>query len=447
MSSWIDRELRGGKHYPTGHEELVEGTVKDLNAEFKTIHGELSQKIFKVPKPPAKKMAEAHSVPLALGLVASQIDLDGILPAETACELLQREYLRLKTTDYAVPPIESSELDFAVKEGEWIEYLYKKFVRQINDKTGTMTTIEGMLNSEELPTEKILMIVEERDKTTRGLIAPILHEWVSSHKKATAFLGALVMAEATLKSPNELEKPKLLLSSKIEEVRNILDKLKSALEASDLSSWSSREMEPLKRRITHVRDSLSQMDSPIESMSETGLAELIAQLISTKTTSPAPLEKGSYLTITSQIPKYGELQPLLEDPYDFLERDIRLAARRDDSKEFMRKSVERVHKVLTGDKNPPIDVALNMVIQMSSRFGRNDKFSKEEMLTKLGTFVRKEQTTDLKITEKTDFNLLYDFLAKYFLATFAELQRANQDEHPEEQETTEKHQESTGSTL
>jgi hypothetical protein len=422
LSGWINKELRGGRHYSGEDEEVVQSTLKDLNAEFKTIHGELSQRVFKVAKPPARKMAEAYGVPLALGLVACQIDFDGILSAETACELLQREYLRLKATEFAVPPIESSELDFSVKEGQWIEYLYKKFVRQINDKTGTMTTIEGMLNSKELAIEKILLIAEERNKITVGLIAPILHEWVSSHRKATAFLGALVMAEAFLKSPTKLEKLRPLLSSKVEEVRKILDKLKSALEASDLSSWSSREAEPLKRRISHVKDSLSQLDSPVESMPESGLSELLTELIPHKGTAPAPLEKGSYLTVISPTPKYGELRPLLEDPYDFLERDVRLAARRDDSKEFMLRSVEKVHKVLAGDKNPPIEVALNMIVRISDRFGATQKPSRDEMLAKLGTFVRKEQTSDGAVTEKIDFDSLYKFLSGYFLENFAKPQ-------------------------
>jgi hypothetical protein len=36
----------------------------------------------------------------------------------------------------------------------------------------------------------------------------------------------------------------------------------------------------------------------------------------------------------------------------------------------------------------------------------------------LGTFVQKEQTEDLKVTEKVDFDSLYSFLSKYFIETF-----------------------------
>ena len=446
LSSWISRELRGGKHYPGGEEEVIEGTIRDLNSEFMTIHGELSEKVFKVAKAPARKIAEEYNVPLSLAIVACQIELDGILPTETACELLRREYLRLKVTDYAVPPIDSSELDFSVKEGKWIEYLYKKFSRQINDKTGTMATLEGMLKSKELPTEKILMIVEQRDRITRGLISPIIREWVSSHRKATAFLGALVMAEAILKTPNELEKQRPLLTIKVEEVRGILNMLKSALEASDFSSWSSREMEPVNREINRLKESLCQMDSPVESMSETGFAELIAQLIPTRSTSSAPLEKGSYLIVTSPTPKYGELKPLLEDPYDFLERDIRLAARRDDSKSFLLKTVEKVHKVLTGDKNPPIEVALDMALRMNDRFGGTHSLGKDEMIAKLGTFAQKEQTGESTVTEKIDLKSLYRYLTDYFLENFSRLQSANPTEQPAEEKTRKRQAEPRGNT-
>jgi hypothetical protein len=443
LSSWISRELRGGKHYPDGEEKIVEVALCDLNAEFKTIHCELSEKVFKVPKPMARNIAEEYQVPLSLGLVAYQIDLDGILSKETACELLRREYLRLKDTDYGVPPIESAELDFSVKEGKWIEYLYKKFVRQINDKIGTMTMLESMLKSNELPVEKTLMIVTQRDKITRGFISPILREWISSHRKATAFLGALVMTEAFLKSPNQLEKQKPLLTMKIDEVKNILSRLKSALEASDFSSWSSREMEPVKREISHMTESLSQMDYPIESMSETGLAELMAQLIPTRSGSPAPLEKGSYLVVTSPTPKYGELKPLLEDPYDFLERDIRLAIHREDTEDFMLKTVEKVHKALAGDKNPPIEVALNMMMQMSDRFGATQNLSKDEMLAKLGAFAQEEQSSEPTATNKIDSKSLYRFLATYFIENFVKLQSAKPTGQHGEQRTPEKQEEPT----
>jgi hypothetical protein len=444
LSSWISKELKGGRHYPGGEGAEVEGTLRDLNSEFKTIHGELSEKVFKVAKAPAKKIAEKYNVPLYIALVACQIELDGILPEETACKLLQREYLRLGATDYAIPPIDSAELDFSVKEGKWIEYLYKKFSRQINDKTGTMTTLENMLKSTELPTEKILVIVDQREKITRGLISPILREWVSTHRKATAFLGALVMAEAILKSPNELEKQKPLLTSKIEEVRGILNRLISGLESSDFSSLSSREIEPVKREINHLKESLSQMDSPVESMSETGLAELIAQLIPTRGTPPAPLEKGSYVIVTSPTPKSGELKPLLDDPYDFLERDIRLAARRDDSASFMLRTVEKVHRVLAGDKNPPIEVALEMVMRMSDRFGETPNINKDEMLAKLNTFVSKEQIGETGLREKIDIKSLYKYVADYFLENFSRPQNTKPAGQPTEEKAREEQAEPAG---
>ncbi|WXG42652.1 MAG: hypothetical protein WED04_00850 [Promethearchaeati archaeon SRVP18_Atabeyarchaeia-1] len=421
MSQWIRKELRGGKHYPGGDEETVDNTIRDLNTEFKASFGEFSQKIFKVPKPDARRIAEKFGVPLALGLAAYQISMDGILSSDVACELLRREYLRLGKTDDAIPPIESSELDFSVKEGQWTEYLYKKFSRQVNDKTGIMTTIAGMLDSKELPLEKVVVILQERDKITRGLIAPILHKWVSSHRKTKAYQGALALAEAILQSPTKYEKLEVL-SARVGEVRAILSKLKSALQAADFSSWSSREMEPLKRNISRMEDALSQMNPPVESISEAGLAELIAQLIPIRSTPPASPEKGSYLTVVSPTPRDGGLPPLLEDPYDFLERDIRLAARRDDSKEFMRKAVEKVHKVLSGDKNPPIDVALNMIMNMNDRFNGAQKLNKEEVLAKLGTFVQKQQTDDLEIIEKIDLSSLYNFLSDYLLETCGRLQ-------------------------
>jgi hypothetical protein len=416
LSDWVKRELRGGKHYVGGDETA--NTLHDLNTEFKANFGALSQKVLSVPRESASKIAEAHSVPLALGYVAYQIEADGILPADVACELLEREYVRLKATDYAVPPIESSELDFAIKEGQWIEYLYKKFIRQINDHIATVTTVEGLLASNDVPVEKIFMTIYERNKVTRGLIAPVLHEWKSSHRGTTASQGALVITEVILKSPNKSEKARLALTKKIDEVRTMLGKLDSTLKTVDFTSWSNREMEPVKRIVAGVEASLKEIDSPFELMSEETLAELIVQVVSKESSPPAPLEKGSYLVVTSPPPKYGELPPLLKDPYDFLERDIKLAKRRDEQHEFLLKTVKKVHKVLLEENNSPLDVAINMIMEMHDRFGETSKPSREELLSRLGSCVHKEQTEGSKVMEEIDFESLYSLLSDYFMENF-----------------------------
>jgi hypothetical protein len=424
LTSWIKKELKGGKHYPGGEHEQVDVAIRDINTEFKASHGEFSQKILNSRRDLGKQLAEAYDVPLALGIVAYQIDSDGILKGEVACELLKREYLRLKTADYAIPGFESAELDFAIKEGQWIEYLYKKFVRQINDRISTIATIEGLTNSKDVPLEKILMIIYERNKITKGLITPLLRQWVSTHRGTRAFQSALVVGEAILKSPDKSEKVRLALTNKVEDVRKIFDKLKSALKVADFSQWSPRELEPIMRNINDIEESLSKVDSPFETMSEASLAELIFQIIPSGSSSPAPLEKGSYVVVTSPIPRHGEIAPLLEDPYDFLERDIRLARQRDDSERFMRNAVEKVHRVLVDKNGSPAEVGVNMIMQMQDRFGNTKKPDREGLLAKLSTFVRKEQTEDLEVKETVDLDAIYGFLTKYFLETFMRSQNS-----------------------
>jgi hypothetical protein len=418
MSAWIKKELKGGKHYPGGDLEQVDNVFRDINAEFKTVYGEFSKKVLSVRRDLGRQLAETYNVPLALGIVAYQVELDGILSGQVVCNLLKKEYLRLKATDYAVPSFESAELDFAVKEGQWIEFLYKKFVRQINDRTPTIATIEGMLRSDDIAIEKILMIIYERNRITKGIITPVLQQWVSTHKAAKAFQGALAIGEAILKDPNSSEKVRLALIGEVEEVRMIFDKLKAALKIADLGQWSPRELEPIKRNINDIEESLSKVNSPFETMSEPSLAELIFQIIPTGSASPAPLEKSDFMIVTSPIPRHGEIGPLLENPYDFLERDIRLAKRREDTEQFMRNAVQKVHRALVDKNGSPAEVGVNMIMQMHDRFGLTKKPDEEELLTKLSAFVRKEQTEDLEAKEVIDLDAIYSFLSNYFIKTF-----------------------------
>lgn len=418
MSTWVKKELRGGKHYHGGEFERVDDTFRDINAEFKALYGEFSQKILNVRRDLGKQLAETYNVPLALGIVAYQIDSDGILTGEVVCDLLKREYLRLKATDYAVPSFESAELDFAIKEGQWIEYLYKKFVRQINDRTSTIATVEGMLKSNDIPLEKILMIIYERNRITKGVIAPVLRQWVSTHRATRNFQGALAVGEAILKSPGKSENVRLALTNKVEEVRKIFDKLRATLKIADFSQWSPRELEPITRNINDIEESLSNVDSPFETMSEPSLAELVFQIIPTGSASPAALEQGHYVVVTSPIPRHGEIAPLLEDPYDFLERDIRLAKQREDTEEFMRNAVRKVHKILVEKNGSPAEVGANMIVQMHDRFDLAKKPDKEELVTRLSAFVKKEQTEDLEVKEVIDLDAIYGFLTKYLIETF-----------------------------
>nr|MDO8132886.1 hypothetical protein [Candidatus Njordarchaeum guaymaensis] len=416
MSDWIKKELGGGKTYNGGDETA--STLRELNTEFKVNFGALNQKVLNVPRAPARRIAEAHDVPFALGRVAYQIQEDGILSADVACELLGREYVRLKATDHAVPTIESIELDFAIKEGQWIEYLFKKFIRQVNDCIATVTTIEGLLTSRDIPIERVFMTIHERNELTRGLIAPVLREWKCSHRGSNASTAALAVTEVILKSPNKSEKAKLALTKKIDEVRTMLKRLQSTLKTVDFTSWSSREMEPVKRMAGDVEESLKEMDSPFELMSEESLAELIVQVILKESARLAPLEKGSYLIVSSPPPKYGELPPLLKDPYDFLERDIKLAKRRDDAHEFLLKTVEKVHKALLDENKSPLDVAINMIMQMYDRFEETNKPNIGELLGKLGSCGHKEQADESKAIEKVDFDSLYRLLSDYFIENF-----------------------------
>jgi hypothetical protein len=153
-------------------------------------------------------------------------------------------------------------------------------------------------------------------------------------------------------------------------------------------------------------------------MSEPSLAELIFQIIPTGSSSPAPLEKGGYVVITSPIPRHGEIAPLLEDPYDFLERDIRLAKQREDTEEFMRNAVQKVHRVLANKNGSPAEVGTNMIMQMHDRFNLNKKPDRDELLTKLNSFVRKEETEDLEVKETIDLDATYDFITEYLVETF-----------------------------
>jgi hypothetical protein len=417
VSTWIKKELRGGKHYPGGEFEQVDDVFHDINAEFKTVYGEFSKKILNVRRDLGRQIADEYDVPLALGMVSYQVEMDGILNSEVVCSLLKREYLRLKATDNAVPSFESAELDFAIKEGQWIEFLYKKFVRQINDRISTIATIEGMLGSDNIPLEKILMIIYERNRITKGVITPVIHQWVSTHKATRAFQGALAIGEAITKDPGGSEKVRLALTDNVEKVRKIFDKLKATLKIADFTQWSPRELEPITRNINDIEESLSKVDSPFETMSEPSLAELLFQIIPIGSASPAPLEKGGYVVVTSPIPRHGEIAPLLEDPYDFLERDIRLAKQREDTEQFMRNAVQKVHRVLADKNGSPAEVGVNMIMQMHDRFGIPTP-DREQLLTKMNTFVKKEQTEDLEVKEVIDLDAIYSFLSNYLIQTF-----------------------------
>ncbi|MHA2301684.1 MAG: hypothetical protein ACXACD_12085, partial [Candidatus Thorarchaeota archaeon] len=115
-------------------EKLAVESRQKLVQEFAETHADLRERSRRIPTSEAQQLAENLSCPFQIATLAYIIDMDGILSARAAVNLLSAELERLAAVGEEVPNLPGNVMEFALAEGRWIEYVYGKFIREMEMK-------------------------------------------------------------------------------------------------------------------------------------------------------------------------------------------------------------------------------------------------------------------------------------------------------------------------
>ena len=337
----------------------VKDTRREVKDEFELLYADLGERAKKVPEDKPAELAKIFNCPISFCKVAYQLELDGVMSAEKALELILWEYDRKRQIGSPVVPVLSYEFNFAVQEGRWIEYLYSDFFRKIQN-TRELYNLEKVIEGEgNIPVEKVMHILRERRKLAETYLVPVITKWKKTHEAATNNDAAITFCAAVLKTSHS--EAILALQQAKRRLIRVLRKFSEAFELSpDKSLFESdsrlrqpslageQTSEDAQSPLEKIYDLIDELEKSLKAMSEYAIAEIILEVTPKPIAVEPTVGVSDYLIVTPPIPREGMVGPDLKEPCDFLERDLVFAKRRVIAvkENFLLERVRKVHKAL-----------------------------------------------------------------------------------------------------
>jgi len=338
-------------------ETLAAASGQRLVREFADKYANLRERVRRLPMAEAKETSTQLSCPLEVAQVASLVNLDGILSAKEAVGIISGELQRRATVGEDVPNISSNILDFSLVEGRWIEYIYGSFARELELKTRELSNLESAAESENITVEKALIILNARTKLAEGFIMPAIRAWLAEHPKSNSEDLLMAFGPAVTKWKPSTLKGKLLQLRRRNQA--MFRQLRTAL----TSASESATVDATMARIDSLVDGLG---ADMSRMSPNVVAHFIVHI------APRPTGRGDksrYVEVGVSSTRGDKTEPDMASPFDFLERDVRLARRRSgaDQTAYLNEHISRVIRVLKYQGNSISDCVERCVLEIRER--------------------------------------------------------------------------------
>ncbi|MHA1216317.1 MAG: hypothetical protein ACTSPX_03190 [Candidatus Thorarchaeota archaeon] len=377
-------------------EKMAGESRRTLVSEFQEKYTSLRTRAFRVPVEQASKIADALKCPLQVATIAYLIEMDGIMSAKRAVDLMAVELQRRASIGEEIPNIPSHILEFSINEGKWIEYIYGRFARDVEQKTRSLVNLEGALDTEAATVEQALAVLRERARVAEGSIAPVVTAWLKEHPRATSLDALLAFGPALTKWPRNTFLGRLSVARRRNQAFfRLLNKILST--ASD-----SATVDDTIRRVSALIDDLS---SELATLSPTAVSHLLLHV------TPRPIGRGDrspYVSVGAASYRGGKIEPDMNSPFDFLERDIHLARRRreDEREQYLMERISRVIRVLTYKGSPIDDCVAQTLSEIADRFG----VSKASVETYTEEAKENLQMVPLDQRDESAARIVYDFV-------------------------------------
>ncbi|MHA1576042.1 MAG: hypothetical protein ACTSU3_01650 [Candidatus Thorarchaeota archaeon] len=351
-------------------EKLAVEQKLSLTKEFADKFADLRERTRRVPIDLAKQIAEEKHCPLQIAMVAYLIDLDGILSIRDAIDALVTELRRLDEIEKGVPNLPGNIQEFAIAEGRWISHIYGTFAQRMEVKVREIANMESTLDETELTVEKAMSIFTTRTKVAEAFILPVVQNWLTNHENTngedvlTAFGPAITGWKLST------------IRGKMIQMRRRNQAFYRKLRSVIASDSSSAMVEGFVKRLDTI---ITEFDKPLNKMNETSTAHLILHF------APRPIgargDRSSYVRIGTASSRGNKTEPDMASPYDFLERDVRLAKRRsgDDREIFLLERISRVLRVLRYQGSDMKECVEKCITELEERMGL-DPIPKEMLM-------------------------------------------------------------------
>jgi len=334
-----------------------------LVQEFADKYANLRERVRRVPESDARKISEEISCPLEIALIAYLINMDGIMGVKQAVMLLSAELQRRAVVGEDIPNLPGNIMEFALNEGRWISHIYGDFVRQLEIQVRGLANLEEGIQGTSIEVERALSIIAARTKMSETLIAPVVEEWYKEHSKATSMDALIAFGQAITKWNIST------LNGKFIQVQRRVMALFRVLRESFLTASDSFIMDANINRIDSL---IEELGKPFDEMSQRAVSHFLLHLTPRLATGRG--DRSPYVTIGVTSTRGNKAEPDLTSPFDFLERDVKLAKRRigTERDDYLKQKVARVMRVLKHQGNTQAESVEKCLNELVDRLGVQD---------------------------------------------------------------------------
>ena len=351
-------------------QKLAVESRQRLVQEFAEKYANLRERVRRVPDADARKISEDLSCPLEIAMIAYLINMDGIMGVKQAVGLLSAELQRRATVGEDVPNLPGNIMEFALIEGRWISHIYGSFVRQLELKVRELANLEEGIEGPSIEVERALSIIAARTKMSETIIAPVIEEWSKEHPKATGKDSLNSYGQAITKWNIST------LNGKFIQVQRRNQALFRVLRESLLTASDSFTMDAAINRIDRL---IEELGRPFDEMTLRAISHILVHLAPRQTTGRG--DRSAYVSVGVSSTRGNKAEPDLISPFDFLERDVKLAKRRkgQERDEYLKEKIARVMRVLKYQENTHAESVEKCMIELVDRLEIKD-FQMEKLV-------------------------------------------------------------------
>ena len=330
-------------------------------------------------------------------MIAYLINMDGILNLRQAVDLFTMELERRASVGDAVPNLPGNIMEFALVEGRWISHLHGKFVRQLELQTRSLLNLEDAIDKNTIEVERALSIIAERTKLAETFIFPVVDEWKKEHVKSTSADAAIAFGQAITKWNRNT------LNGKFTQV---LKRNQAFFRLLRESLTKTSDSFTIDASIDRIDKLIHELEQPIEKIPLRALSHFLLHLV------PRPQsgrgDRSPFVDIGVGSTRGNKAEPDLSSPFDFLERDIKLARRRigDERKKYLLEKVGRVLRVLKYQGNDIMTCVEQCLTEIKDRFDLDIGSLENDIDT------ARSKLIDTLVSERDTLaiSLVYDFI-------------------------------------
>ena len=286
-----------------------------------------------------------------------------------------KEFTRRAEIGIPVPDIESYIRYIAIREGQWIEYLYTQLGKELHKENKDLENRYRAVRDEVEPaSEHIISVIRQRRKIGESYFQSLISRWIDDHEGATVADAIHAIIGGLRRLP-------------INAIRDVTDGVRTSLlmkfRRYEKFLLRSDESRVIGQYIGNLQQVIEEVQRPLEKVSGLTAEEILVEAMPPPQASIDDRVSPSIGFVHSAFPTQPRVGPPLKLPLDLLERDVWLAAMQnpDSRDKFLQGTIKSVVETLL-EKGTPLDrigttVLFNLDQRLSWKRSKRTKIRRE----------------------------------------------------------------------